>query len=253
MTRRTLSSVTNALRILRLFSNERKELSFTEIRHLIQLPKSTTHRLISSLVREGFLTRNPKNRKYRLGLTILKLGGVIFSHRELYNEAVPIAKKLSKSLDETTHICFIENKEVTYLFRIESNNPDRLLTQIGRKNPIHCTSEGLCIIAFQSKRIIDRFIHSPHYAYTPKTLTEPDALRNCLKQIRKDGYFVAEDMYYENYTSIAAPIRDYTGLVVSSLSIIGHSSRIKEKGVELIIEKLTNSAKNISRKLGYYE
>lgn len=252
MTNRTLSSVTNALQILRLFSKEKKELSFTQIKQLTNFPKSTTHRLITTLTNEGFLTRNPRNRKYRLGLSILQLGGVIFSHRELYKEALPIVKELSRSLNETAHICFLENMEVTYLFRSESEHQDRLLTQIGRKNPIHCTSEGLCILAFQDKSIIDKVINTPLYPYTPYTLTSAEELKNCLEMIRNDGYYIAKDTYYENYTSIAAPIRDNTSLVVSSLSVIGHSTRIENKGIEIFIEKINKAAANISEQLGYY-
>lgn len=252
MSTQTLSSVTNALRILRLYTDQQKELSFTEIQQLTQLPKSTTHRLITSLTNEGFLTRNPRNRKYRLGLTILRLGGVIFSHRELYKEALPIVQNLSQKLNESAHICFIENEEVTYLFRIESEHPDRLLTQIGRKNPIHCTSEGLCILAFQNEKMINKIINTPLYPYTPYTLTNADDLRECLETIKKDGYFVAKETYYENYTGIAAPIRDNTGLVVSSLSIIGHSARIKEKGVTMFTEQITRATTKISEQLGFY-
>ncbi|RST57507.1 IclR family transcriptional regulator [Siminovitchia terrae] len=248
----TLSSVTNALRILRLFSQKQKELSFTDIVQLSHLPKSSTHRTVATLVKEGFLSRNPRTNHYRLGLAILSLGGVIFSHHELYKEALPIVKRLSETLDESAHICLMENMEVVYLFRVESRHPDRLLTQIGRKNPIHCTSEGLCILAFQDESTITQLLQSELYPYTPYTLTHRNDLLSLIADIQKNDYCLLENTYYENYTSIAAPIRDYTGKVVSSLSVIGHSSRMTGKKQEIFIEKIKDAAGKISEYLGHY-
>lgn len=248
----TLSSVTNALRILRLFTPKKKELSFTDIVRLTNLPKSSAHRVIAVLVKEGFLAKNPRTNHYRLGLAILSLGGVIFSHRELYKEALPIVKELSETLDESAHICLMENMEVVYLFRVESRHPDRLLTQIGRKNPIHCTSEGLCILAFQDKGTINQLLQSELYSFTPYTPTERNELLALISDIRQNDYCLLRDAYYENYTSIAAPIRDYTGAVVSSLSVVGHSSRITDKKKGRFIRKIQEAAAKISEHLGHY-
>ncbi|MBD8005514.1 IclR family transcriptional regulator [Bacillus norwichensis] len=248
----TLSSVTNALRILRLFSQKQKELSFTDIVRLSNVPKSSTHRTIATLVEEGFLSRNPRTTHYRLGLAILSLGGVIFSHHELYKEALPIVKRLSEALDESAHICLMENLEVVYLFRVESRHPDRLLTQIGRKNPIHCTSEGLCILAFQDESTITQLLQAELYPFTPYTLTERSDLLSLMADIRKNDYCLLENTYYENYTSIAAPIRDYTGKVVSSLSVIGHTGRIAGSKQGMLIEEIKKAASKISEYLGHY-
>lgn len=252
MTMSSLSSVTNALKILRLFTPKQKELSFTQIVQRTNLPKSSVHRVLTTLTKEGFLSKNPRNNHYRLGLAILGLGGVIFSHHQLYKEALPIVKELSNRLDESAHICLMEHLEVVYLFRIESRHPDRLLTQIGRKNPIHCTGEGLCILAFQDAEIINRLLHTQLYPFTPHTPTKPAEIRALLSSIQKDDYCLLKDAYYENYTSIAAPIRDYQGHVVSSLSVIGHNKRITEHKQEYVIQEVKKAAKNISEHLGYY-
>lgn len=180
-----LSSVKNAMRILRLFKKGQEELSVTEITRLIGLPKSTTHRLVSGLVDEGFLSKNPKTNHYRLGLTLLTLGGVVFSHRDLYLEAQPIVDNLVDELGETAHICLLEDHEVVYLFRKECDRPERLLTYMGRKNPIHCTSEGLAIMAFQKQKRINSFLKNTFYSYTEFTLTDPKELRDEMSKIRK--------------------------------------------------------------------
>ncbi|GIP62852.1 transcriptional regulator [Virgibacillus pantothenticus] len=247
-----LSSVTNAMRILRLYHTKQRELSFTEIKKKLQFTQGNASRLIAILVKEGFLTKNPRTNHYRLGLSILSLGGAIFSHHEMYREALPIIKDISKSLKETVHLCLMENEKVVYLFRSERKpHPDRLVTQIGRTSPIHCTSEGLCILAFQSKDVIQEFLSKPLYAYTPYTITDAKTLTNCLIEIRKKDYCYLESTYYEGYTSIAVPIRSHTEEVVASLSVIGHTSRFTTDKLNTIITQMKDAGDEISNQLGY--
>ncbi|GAB3062579.1 IclR family transcriptional regulator [Virgibacillus ainsalahensis] len=249
----TLSSVTNAMRILRLFNRKQMELSFTDITRQTDLPKGTAHRLISSLVKEGFISKNPRTNHYRLGLSILSLGGAVYSHNELYKEALPVVKKVSETLDESAHLCLMENEKVVYLFRVESRHPERLVTEIGRMNPIHCTSEGLCILAFQEAEYIEDFLRQDFHAYTSHTVTEREKLLDILSDIRKKDYCILESSYYEGYISIAAPIRNHNGEVTASLSIIGNSKRIRNAQKEDVISKIKEGAQRISEHLGYFD
>ncbi|MCU9594498.1 IclR family transcriptional regulator [Caldibacillus thermolactis] len=250
----TLSSVINAMRILRLFSFKQKELSFTQIVHLLDLPQSTVHRLISTLKEEGFLSKNPKTNHYRLGLRILSLGGAIYSHLELYKESLPIIKSLSKKLNETAHICHMENNKVVYLYRTETLHPeDRLVTQIGRTSPIHCTSEGLCILAFQEETFIKQYLNQKFFAFTPYTFTKPDQLYQLLEQIRDQDYCVLTSSYFENYISISSPIRNHEKHVIASLTVIGSVKRITEEKLPTFINEIKHSASKISSNLGYFK
>ncbi|OLN22048.1 hypothetical protein BTO30_11550 [Domibacillus antri] len=251
--KKTLSSVTNAMRLLRLFTPKQPELSITQMTKLSGIPKSSVHRLVLILTKEGFLSKNPRTNHYRLGLSILTLGGVIFSHRELYKEGFPTVKKMAELLDESTHICLLEEDHVVYLFRAESSHPDRLLTQIGRKNPVYCTAEGLCILAFQEEKTIERALSGERYAYTLKTVTNKKEIKHILADIRERGFCILHGSYYEHYTSIAVPIRDHTGSVVSSLSVIGHSSRLTGDRAEEAAFKMMKAADDISKHLGFYE
>ncbi|MFD2215696.1 IclR family transcriptional regulator [Metabacillus endolithicus] len=248
-----LSSVKNAMRILRLFKKGQEELSVTEITRLIDLPKSTTHRLITGLVDEGFLSKNPKTNHYRLGLSLLTLGGVVFSHRDLYLEAQPIVDNLVDELGETAHICLLEDHEVVYLFRKECDQPERLLTYMGRKNPIHCTSEGLAIMAFQKQKRINSFLKNTFYSYTEFTLTDPKELRDEMSKIRKKGYAITPDHFYKGFVGIAAPIYDHTENVVASVSIISSTSRLSEERYPLFIDKIKAASSQISEMLGYFK
>lgn len=248
-----ITSVKNAMRILRLFNSKQSEIGLTSLAEQISVPKSTAHRIVSILVKEGFLSKNPRSGRYRLGLSLLTLGGVVSTHREMYREAFPIVSELVKDVNETAHICLLENDEVVYLFRKESERHNRLITSIGRKNPIYCTGEGLCILAFQDNKTIERVLANPMYPYTSKTLTEQDDILRELELIREQGYALSIEQFYEGFMGISAPIRDYSQHVVSSLAIIGSTSTITPDKYPEMIEKVVNAAREISEHLGYYE
>lgn len=241
------------MKILRLYKERQNELSVTEIATMMDMAKSTTHWYIKLLEKEGFLSKNPRTKRYRLGLALLTLGGVVFSHKELYKEAVPIVQSLVHQLDETAQICLLENDEVVYLFRTECSKPVRLLTQIGRRNPVHCTSEGLAILAFQDQKTIDSVLSLELHRYTSYTNTDKGQLETELKSIREKKYAISKDQYYQGFVGIAAPIYDHSETVVSSLSMIGPTSRITEETYPLFVENIRKAAGEISEMLGYYK
>jgi IclR family KDG regulon transcriptional repressor len=72
-----LSSVANAMRLIKMFSDERLENGISDMAIQLQLPKSTVHRLATTLVETGMLAQDQVSGKYRLGLTMAELGSVV--------------------------------------------------------------------------------------------------------------------------------------------------------------------------------
>lgn len=248
-----VQSVKNALRILKLFTPKTPQFSVTEIAILLELPKSTVHRLLKELVAEGFLTQDEKNLKYKLGFSILGLGGVVQSHKEIYQEAEPLLKELVARFQFPVHICVMEQRNVVYLMREMGKIPLKLVTKEGRRNDLHCTAEGLAILAFKSKKVIDSIITQPLAKKTPYTLTEFEPLKQEILKIHREQFAIAKDTFAVGFSSYAAPIQDYTGEVVSSLAIIGKNALIDLPMEKEMIAAMRKTAKAISELLGYYD
>ncbi|WP_101845181.1 IclR family transcriptional regulator [Halobacillus sp. Marseille-P3879] len=248
-----LTSITNAMKILNLYKTSKsKELSVTDISSQVNLPKSTAHRLITTLRREGFLSQNPRNGKYRLGLSLLTLGGVISVHKEIYRDTFPFVEQLVRKLDETCQICLLEEEHLVFYYRVHRNEPENLETNEGRKGPIHCTSSGLVLLAYQDLAFKEQVLSNPLRRYTPYTVTDPDKLLARLQSIEKEGFAFCEGEYYKGFSSVAVPIRDYSSNVVSSLTMISPTKRIKEKDLFFYVNHLKETASDISEELGFY-
>lgn len=244
-----LQSVQNGLQILQLFTIEKPVWGMTEIVNALQLNKSTVSRLVSDLTAEGFLQK--EGRKHSLGFSLLSMSGVVTSNLEIHRESKYILKKLVSELEETAHIAILEGTEITYIHKIECSNPVKLLSSIGKKNPVTCTSAGKVLLAFKKKNLIDSIIVNGFSRWGPNSLTDPEQFKSQLSQIKKQGYSICINEMHDNSVSIAAPVRDYTGDVVAALSVVGPRDRTPDDKINRFTECIIASANEVSERLGY--
>jgi IclR family KDG regulon transcriptional repressor len=246
-----LQSVQNGLKILRLFSMEKPIWGVTEIANALDLKKSTASRLIGDLVMEDYLEKH--HTKYRLGLSLLCLSGVITSDLEINREAKDTLRALVDQLDETAHLSILEDANVTYLDKVECKHPVRLLSHIGKRNPAFCTSSGKVLLAFQTEEIVRQVIEAGLPRMGPNSISDPDELYRDLLKVRQQGYSVCINEMHEEVVSIGAPVRDYTGKVIAAVSVVGSRQRIIDGKIPQFINAIIKAAKEISNKLGYIQ
>lgn len=244
-----LQSVQNGMRILQLFSQENPVWGVSEISRALKLHKSSVSRLISELVAEGFLQK--EQNKYCLGYSLLYLSGVITTHLEIQRESRELLQELVERFDETAHVAVLEGTGITYVNKIECEKPVDLLSFIGRKNPVSCTSSGKLLLAYQKKEIIQQVLDEGLPKMGPNSVTNPEMLQQQLGEIKKQGYAVCIDEMHEDVISIAAPIRDYTGEVTAAVSIVGTRQRIARKNIDKFIDSLIQTGNGISLNLGF--
>lgn len=246
-----LSSVQNAFQILRLFTLERPEFSITEMSSALNLNASTTHRLVTTLSKYGYLDKNKNNRHYVLGSAFFRLGEIVTSHLEIHKEAQPILQDLAAQVDEAVHLGVLEKENVVILHKIECKNPVRLVSGIGKGLPAFCSATGRAILAFQPKNIIEQVLQSKMTIFTSNTVIDSDTLREYLKSVTKLGYALSINELHNDVVCISVPVRDYTGDVIASISIAGPRYRIKDDHIPHFVQKLEYSADMLSKQLGY--
>lgn len=246
-----LSSIKNSLRILNSFTAEEPEKRVIDLANELQIGKSTVSRLLSTLASEGFVTKDPETQKYKLGLRILTLNSIVTSNLEINKVARPTLRNLVNETGEAAHIAVLENQEVVYLEQIECSHPVRILSYVGRRNPVHCTSSGKLLYAYQDRVAIIKLLQQELKRYTPSTITDPDLFRKELAEIKQAEFCYSDCEFLPDVVSCAAPIRDYTGKVIAAISLVGPKHRIEKHQHSTIKNKVIKAAKEISKNLGY--
>lgn len=247
----TLNSVRNAARLLVAFSLERPELGVTELSRALGLGKSTVHRLVSTLAAFGLVELNPETRKYRLGLKLIELGTVRLAQIELREQARPYLRRLSAQTQETVHLAILDEAAVIYIEKIESPQPLRVSSWVGKRNPAYCTGVGKTLLAYQPAATIEELVASGLMAHTPTTLTDPARLRAELAAIRTRGYALDNEEFQVGVRCVAAPVRDWTGQVVAALSVTAPAQRMSGSRAASLVTPVIETAAEISRQMGY--
>jgi IclR family KDG regulon transcriptional repressor len=247
-----LSSVRNALKILNSFSENEPVKKITDLSRQLGIAKSTVSRLMSTLASEGYVIKEQGSQKYRLGLSILNLAGIVTSTMDIHKESLPVLERLSKSVDETCHLVFLEGTDVVYLLKFESSHPVRVSSHVGKHNPSHCTSSGKAILAYLDDEVVSHVIAGGLVRYTPRTITDPDQFRKDLFRVKKDGYSVSIEEFIQGVNSVGAPVRDYTGQVIAAITIVGPVQRMNQRNIQQYVKKVVKAAKEISEAMGYY-
>lgn len=247
-----LSSVNNAIRILRAFTMDEPQKGVRELARELDIGKSSVQRILTTLAAHGFVRKNEESGKYELGISVLQLSSIFLEQIDLHHEALPIVTKLAHTHNETSHLAVLENLKVVYLCKVESNQSMKLISHTGLNFVTHCTSSGKLLLAYSEPSTLETFLRNSLVKFTNATITNHHKFRDELEQIRKQGYSVSRGEYREDVTSVSAPIRDHNGKVISAINLVGPTKRFTVPRIQFFARELIKAGELISERLGYW-
>ena len=227
MTRSTLQSVTNAVRVLKAFSSSQRCWGVSDLARHLDIGKSTVHRLLSTLADEGILERDAETGKYRLGLAMFDLAAAVPTQLDLHEAVLNPLTNLRNRTGETSQIAVLDGREVVYIERLVSPSTLRTFLGVGRRNLAHCTASGKALLAFAPRQQSERILNGWQLeAVTVHTITSVPALRRELEGVRRRGFAENRQEAALGVVSVAAPIRDAGARTVAALSVAGPADRL---------------------------
>ncbi len=252
MEKKTIQSIDRALQVLELFSLEKPEWGVTEISKALNIYKSNVHNILSTFIEGGFVKKDPKTDKYKVGIKFFELGSVVIKNMDLRRIAHSYLEELSKEFNETVHLGVLDEGRVVSIEREESNKGLCSHIEIGKRTPLHCTAVGKAIMAYLSEDEINFIIKEKGLEkYTENTITNKEELEKEFLNIRKQGYAVDNMEHEEGVRCVAGPIRDYNGKVIASMSVSGPAFRIDKSNIPNIAKKVKEYCDCISEEMGY--
>lgn len=247
-----LQSVNRALRALELIA-EAGELGVSELGRRLDVHKATASRLVATLAERGMVERDPLTEKFRLGFGLIRLAGAAMASMDLVRSARPILEDLADRTRETVNLGVLSGDAVVYIDQVTGTRSIVAVSWVGRRTPLHATSNGKMLLASLDDRERDRLLAGPLDRTTPATITDPAKLRVQLGEFRSRGYATTMEELEEGLNAVAAPIRRADGEVVAALSVSGPAFRMRPVDLPRMGRLTMEAATAISRRLGYVE
>ena len=152
-------------------------------------PKPTLHRMLQQLEGAGWLQREGDGRHYGTGVRQRRMAEQLLLNGSTHGARHAVLRQLVDEVGESCNLTALSGGEVIYLDRVETAAPLRFYLHPGSRVPAHCSASGKLLLAqmtpAQRRRLLG---HVPLQAYTPRTLTDLDALEEELRRVRRDGY-----------------------------------------------------------------
>jgi DNA-binding IclR family transcriptional regulator len=211
------------------------------------------YRLLSALQRQGFVEQDESGGKYRLGLTLFKLGSLVQQGMDLRKQSDISLRRLMRKTSETSYLCVQDGDEALCIDRVEGAQQVRVLAlDVGGRLPLNCGGAPRVLLAFMSDEQTEAYLKRRAFArLTPHSLTQSDQLWQDIQQTRQQGYTYSVEDVIEGVAAIGAPIRDHSGQVIGAISIAGLLQHFDQDNLGTFIQAVRAEAQAISTNMGW--
>lgn len=247
-----IQSVDRAVSVLEILAR-RGEAGVTEIAAELGVHKSTAFRLVAVLESRGLVDQTADRGKYRLGFGIVRLAGAATVQLDLARESRVACEKLATDLGDTVNVAILDDGYAINISQARGTAAISSHNWIGQRTPVHATSSGKVLLAFQPDQVQDGILAGPLTRFTARTVTDGERLREELATVRERGWASTSEELEVGLNAVAAPIRTQDGAVVAAVSVSGPSYRLAENSFPDVAAHVVATAADISGRLGHFD
>lgn len=247
-----VKSLDRAINLLELLVRSENGMGVTEMSRELGLHKSTVFRLLDTLKYRGYVEKNEDNQKYAAGIKLFELSSRVINDIESRNRVRPYLEELKERTDETIHLGILNEGEIIYVDKVESNATIRMYSEVGKRVPVHSTSLGKAILAYLPEERVREILADKGMKKEAKnTITDPDELIEHLQKVREQGFAVDDEEQEFGIRCIAGPVFNHRGKIESSFSISAPISRMERERIAELSDLIVEYSRKMSRALGY--
>jgi DNA-binding IclR family transcriptional regulator len=248
--------VKSAARVFEIFGllvNHPDGLSLTQICAELQLPKSSAHALLNTMVMHDYLREGLRERTYRLGPALFELGSAYIASTNLVSDGWEIVRTTARMCNETVHLAVLDGNEVLYVAKEEGTNTIRMVSAVGKRFPAYATGVGKVLLANLSDAELHARIPDDTILpiITPNTVTNPSELRALIATARNNSYALDYEESTPGLCCVAAPVYDAQGQIVAGMSISVPNIRFTDERRIQLLDLIRTQANSLSTILGY--
>lgn len=202
-----VQSLVRALGLLDQLAEHEEGLTLTDIAKRTGLPRSTAHRLLTTMESMRYVAFDTRTNQWLVGIRAMAFAGGADEARDLRRHARPVLQSLHAGARATASLAVPDGAQVRYAAQVRSERDRWAPARPGDVLPLHTTATGKAILAHWAPARLDAFL-AETYPHDPAAR---EALRDDLETVRHRGYAVDDQATRPSVRCVAAAVLDRHG------------------------------------------
>lgn len=194
------------LDILELLATNPNGLTLTEFAHAIGSSKSTLMPVVHTLAHRKFISLDKTTHQYRIGISAYCIGASYSDNKTTLQFIQTEMKEITAQSGEICQMGIFDNGQILYIAKIDSDNPVRIVSYIGKRLPAYCTALGKAILSTKTMEEIRKIYPNGLPPLTQNSVTDFDVLERQLAEINSSGFAYESGEVIEQTECIAVPL-----------------------------------------------
>lgn len=246
-----VTALASGLDVVLAFDSDNPRMRLSEVAAKTGMNRARARRFLLTLHALGYVRK--QHRHFELAPKALQLGYAFLSANNYRSVIQQHLEDITLTLGESSSLGVLDGNEVIYVAR--SAAPHRLMAitlSIGTRLPAVATSMGRVLLAQLPDAELDALLATTTLtAYTKHTITDESVLRECLVEVRRQGYCIVDQELDSGLRSLAVPTFDANGKLLGAINVSTNAARIDlatltESFLPLLQEKTRQIATQVS-------
>ncbi|WP_069817321.1 IclR family transcriptional regulator domain-containing protein [Streptomyces sp. TP-A0874] len=249
-----VQSLARGLAIVNAFDAEHPRMTLSEVARATDMAPATARRFLLTLAQLGYVDHDHDRGVYQLRARVLDLGYRYLSRLSIRDVAEPHLQQLATEVHESSSLSILDGDDIVYAARVSITRIIAIAIGVGTRLPAHLTSMGRILLAGLPEEELEEYLaRTPLTAWTSHSLTEPEALRADLAQVRKQGWSIVDQELEQGLRAVAVPVRSRSGVTFAAVNISTHANRTSVEDIRRqLLPPLLSTASRIEADLHSY-
>lgn len=245
------TSLEKGLNILNLFNPSRPSVGLTEISRLVGLNKTSAFRYANTLIRLGYLKKDPRTKLLSLSTQVLLLCNQTLMSFDLRKVVASVLDEIHDTHHMTVDSAVLQGNKLVKLYSRHAKDTLAFTLPLVCE-ALNCSALGKAILSrLPDEEMLDFVRHLPLVAKTDKSIVDRETLVADLRKARARGFSVNNEEYVRGLFALGAPLMNLEKeRPIGAISFDFASSEHSLKAVERDFSKLiVDVAAQISRSM----